>query len=83
MSLNLEAGLRQPIEELIAQGFTGPWVVICNRLAYAPGEYDSELGKVIVHSNLFYMPVDDLTVTTLESWQAFEADQQNESKSPG
>lgn len=69
--LNLEAGLRQPIEELIARGFTGPWVVICSSLAYAAGEYDTELGKVIVHSTIFHMPMDDLTVTTLEEWESF------------
>jgi len=78
MPLNLDAGLRQPIEDLIARGYTSPWVVMCNSLAYAAGEYDTELGKVIVYSIIFHMPIDDLTVTTLEKWESFEADQHDE-----
>lgn len=66
MSLNLDAGLRQPIEDLIARGYTGPWVVVCNSLAYASGTYQTELGQVIVHSTLFHTPVDDLTVMPWE-----------------
>ena len=73
-TINLEAGLRQPIEELMARGYTGPWVVFCNKLAYASGEYDTELGKVIVHSNLFYMPIEDLSVTTLTEYERYLAE---------
>jgi hypothetical protein len=78
MQLNLDAGLRQPIEDLVARGFTGPWVVMCNRLAYAAGEYDTELGNVIVYNTIFHMPIDDLTVMTLEEWESFGANQHGE-----
>lgn len=75
MELNLDTGLRQPIEELLARGHTPPFVVFCNTMAYAPGEFDTELGKVIVHSSYTHQPVEDLSVTTLTAWEAYLAGQ--------
>jgi len=73
-TLNIDNGLRQPIEDLISKGHTAPWVVFCNSLAISSGEYESELGKVIVKASLLHTPVDDLAVTTLALFEQFEAD---------
>lgn len=75
MVLDLNHGLRQPIEDLIAHGYSAPWVVFCNTFGfYKSGEYESEYGHITINAHVFHMPFDDLTIMSVATYEAIKAE---------